>query len=88
MVIGAQIVDAIAFPFRAFWLRVCGSVYIRLLQQLAADRLSSATVEEDVAWHNDCGTAMLFENREEVLEEVELFLARRRSCSDRPSKRY
>src|SRR5439155_21618766 len=53
-------------------------VHIRLLEQLAADRLSCSAFEEHVVRHDDGSSAMLFENREDMLEKVELLVAGRR----------
>jgi hypothetical protein len=47
-----------------------------LLQQLPPDDLTSTALEEDVIWDDDRGLAMLFKNREDVLEEVKLFVTR------------
>jgi hypothetical protein len=48
---------------------------VSLLQQLPADGLASASFEENIVWYDDGGPAMLLENGEDVLEEVELFVA-------------
>jgi hypothetical protein len=51
------------------------SMNVSLLQQLPADGLASASFEENIVWYDDGGPAMLLENGEDVLEEVELFVA-------------
>ena len=53
-------------------------VHVRLLEQLAANRLARAAFEQHVVRHHDRGAAMLLEDREDVLEEVELLVAGRR----------
>jgi len=39
-------------------------------------RFAGAAFEEDVVWNNDGGAAVLLEDGEDVLKEVELFVAR------------
>ncbi len=53
-------------------------VHVRLLEQLAANRLTCPAFEEHVVRHDDSGPAMLLEDREDVLEKVELLVAGRR----------
>jgi len=49
---------------------------IGLLEKFPADRLPCPTLEEDIIGEHHGGAAMLFENCEDVLEEVELLVAR------------
>ena len=53
-------------------------VHVALLEQLAADRLARAAFEKHVVGHDDRGAAVLLQDREDVLEEVELLVARGR----------
>ncbi len=53
-------------------------VDVGLLEQSTADRLSRPSLEEHVIRQHHSGTAMLLEDREDVLEEVELLVARAR----------
>jgi hypothetical protein len=54
------------------------SVHIGLLEQLAADGFTGTAFEEDVVGDNDRGAAVLLQNGKDVVEEVELFVARAR----------
>ena len=51
-------------------------VYVGLFEELAPQGLASAAFEEDVVGHNDRGAAVLLQNGKDVLEKVELFVAR------------
>src|SRR2546430_16336111 len=51
---------------------------VSLLKEFATDRFTGAAFKEDVIGHNDRGAAMLLQDGEDVLEEVELFVARAR----------
>ena len=53
-------------------------VDIGLLEQGSADCLPRPSLEEHVIWQDHGGAAMLLEDREDVLEEVELLVARAR----------
>ena len=53
-------------------------VYVGLFEELAPQGLASAAFEEDVVRHDDRGAAVLLQDGEDVLEEVELFVARAR----------
>ena len=48
---------------------VCTSA---LLEQFASDRFAGTAFEEDVVGNNDRGAAVLLQDGEDVLEEVEL----------------
>ena len=50
-------------------------VNIGLLEQFAADGFAGAAFEEDVVRQHDRGAAVLLEDGEDVLEEVELLVA-------------
>jgi hypothetical protein len=52
-------------------------VQVEVGEQLAADRLASSALEEDVVGQHDRGTTVGVEDRHDVLDEVELFVARR-----------
>jgi len=49
-----------------------------LLEQLATNCFTHAAFKEDVVGHDDRGAAVLLQDGEDVLEEVELFVARAR----------
>ena len=53
-------------------------VNVSLLEQLAANGLTRAAFKQHVIRHDDRRSAMLFEDREDVLEKVELLVAGRR----------
>lgn len=53
-------------------------VDVGLLEELAADGFAGAAFEEDVVRQHDSGASVLFEDGKNVLEEVELFVARAR----------
>lgn len=44
-----------------------------------ADRLADTAIEQDVVGNNDGGPAVLLQDSENVLQEVELFVTRARS---------
>src|ERR1019366_1341069 len=50
-------------------------VDIGLLEQLAANRFAGAAFEENVVRNDHRGPAVLLEDREDVLDEVELLVA-------------
>src|SRR6266478_666523 len=50
---------------------------VALLEQIAADLLTSATLEEDIIWYHHTGTPTDLEQGEDVLHEVKLFVASR-----------
>ena len=52
-------------------------VHVRLLEQLAADGFAGAAFKEHVVRQHDRRAAVLLEDGEDVLEEVELLVARR-----------
>ncbi len=49
---------------------------VGLLEQLAADCLAGASLKQDVVRHDDGRSAVLPKDREDVLDEVELLVAR------------
>ena len=51
---------------------------VGLLEQFAADRLPRSTLEQHIVGKNHRSAAVLLQDREDVLEEVELLVARRR----------
>ncbi len=53
-------------------------MHVRLLEQLAANRLACAAFKQHVVRHDDRRAAMLLEDREDVLEKIELLVAGRR----------
>ena len=52
-------------------------MHVGLLEQFAADRLAGAALEEHVVGQHHRRAAVLLEDREDVLEEVELLVAGR-----------
>ena len=52
-------------------------VDVALLEQLAADRLAGAALEEHVVRHDDGRPAVLLQQRLDVLQEVELLVGGR-----------
>ena len=50
---------------------------IRLLEQVASHGLAGAAFEQDVVGNDHGGAPVLFQDREDVLDEVELFVTRR-----------
>src|SRR5271166_2437296 len=52
-------------------------VNICLLQSLTSDGLSGTAFKKDIVRDNNGGPSMLLEDREDVLEEVKLFVTRR-----------
>lgn len=51
---------------------------VSLFQQLAADGFAGSAFEQHVVRQNHGSSPMLLKNREDVLQEVELFVSRRR----------
>jgi hypothetical protein len=51
-------------------------VYIAFMQELAADGFSRTALKEHVIGHHDCGPAMNFQLRFNMLQEVEPFRLR------------
>ncbi len=54
------------------------SMHVGLFQQFAADSFACSAFKQHVVGQNHGGSSVLFQNRENVLQEVELFVARRR----------